>query len=89
MKIYKNHLNIIATIGIIFITFVSGSPIIKAFIKHKAGLCSSDDTNDINKDSNVAPFISCYESIPCGWAFYTTEMRQPFRRISTYSRNEL
>ena len=34
-------------------------------------------------------FVSCFQTIPCGWALYTTERRQPFRRISTYTRNRL
>ena len=84
MEIYKNRLLIIATIGLIFTTFVCGSPKIRASKGSR-----SSDTNDINEERNVTPFVSCYESIPCGWALYTTERRQPFRRISTYTRNRL
>merc|ERR1711997_1180656 len=84
MEIYKNRLLIIATIGLIFTTFVCGSPKIRASKGSR-----SSDTNDINEERNVTPFVSCYESIPCGWALYTTERRQPFRRISTYIRNRL
>jgi len=83
MEIYKNRLLIIAVIGLIFTTFVSGSPKIRASKGSR-----SSDTNDID-DRNTTPFVSCYESIPCGWALYTTERRQPFRRISTYTRNRL
>ena len=46
------------------------------------------DVNDTTEDSR-RNFVSCYQSIPCGWALYTTERRQPFRRISTYTRNRL
>ena len=44
------------------------------------------ETQENNRSRN---FVSCYQSIPCGWALYTTERRQPFRRISTYTRNRL
>merc|ERR1712156_799475 len=88
MNICKNHLNIIAIIGIIFTKLVGGSPIIKTIINHKADLCLLHN-NDINIAQNETPFTSCYESIPCGWALYSTEMRKPFRRISSYTRNKL
>jgi len=78
-----NRLLIIATVGLIFTTFfVSASPKIRSDRK------GSSDTNDISEERNT-PFVSCYESIPCGWALYTTERRQPFRRISSYTRNRL
>merc|ERR1712007_23089 len=78
-----NRLLIIATVGLIFTTFfVSASPKIGSDRK------GSSDTNDISEERNT-PFVSCYESIPCGWALYTTERRQPFRRISSYTRNRL
>jgi len=85
MEIYgMNRLLIIATIGLIFTSFfVSASPKIRS---DRKGL---SDSNDISDNQRSANFVSCYESIPCGWALYTTERRQPFRRISTYTRNRL
>jgi len=80
-----NRLLIIATVGLILTTFfVSASPKIRS---NRKG--SSSDNSSNNVEERNTPFVSCYESIPCGWALYTTERRQPFRRISTYTRNRL
>ena len=100
MEIYKsgtnmNRLLIIATIGLIFSTSflienVSASPKIRSDRKGSGGSTlgsQGSDTNEINHRS--ADFVPCYETIPCGWALYNTERRQPFRRISTYTRNRL
>ena len=83
MEIYKNRLLVIACFGLILamIQVVCASPRIRA---EKAS-----EANQVASEADRTPAISCYESIPCGWAFYTTENRQPFRRISTYTRNRL
>jgi len=90
-----NRLLIIATIGMIFSTsflieVTSASPKIRSDRKGSGGSTlgsQGSDTNEINHRS--ADFVPCYETIPCGWALYNTERRQPFRRISTYTRNRL
>ena len=90
-----NRLLIIATIGLIFSTSflienVSASPKIRSDRKGSGGSAlgsQGSDANEINHRS--ADFVPCYETIPCGWALYNTERRQPFRRISTYTRNRL
>ena len=68
------------TVFILTVTTVKAAPKIRA----SKGNEPSNDV--INGNSRV---MSCYESIPCGWALYSTERRQPFRRISTYTRNRL
>merc|ERR1711976_1069352 len=66
-------------------TFLITTPSVNASPKIRAS-----KNPEVNEVMNEAPMMmSCYESIPCGWALYSNTGRQPFRRISTYTRNRL
>ena len=67
--------------------FSSENNIVKAAPKIRASKGQVDTSSNGVRNSNNQ--MSCYETIPCGWALYSTERRQPFRRISTYTRNRL
>ena len=67
--------------------FSSENNSVKAAPKIRASKGQVDTSSNGVRNSNNQ--MSCYETIPCGWALYSTERRQPFRRISTYTRNRL
>ena len=67
--------------------FSSENNTVKAAPKIRASKGQVDTSSNGVRNSNNQ--MSCYETIPCGWALYSTERRQPFRRISTYTRNRL
>ena len=67
--------------------FFSSENTVKAAPKIRASKGQVDTSSNGVRNSNNQ--MSCYETIPCGWALYSTERRQPFRRISTYTRNRL
>merc|ERR1739848_198634 len=62
--------------------FSSENKSVKAAPKIRASKGQVDTSSNGVRNSNNQ--MSCYETIPCGWALYSTERRQPFRRISTY-----
>jgi len=65
--------------------FIFSAATVKAAPKIRASK-GQVEANGVRNTNNQ---MSCYETIPCGWALYSTERRQPFRRISTYTRNRL
>lgn len=86
MEIIKTHCLLVGII-VVVLTLSSVNAIPKIRSSSKAG---GGDPNEVTViEEPLRQFQSCYESIPCGYALYTTERRQPFRRISTYTRNRL